>query len=490
MYYRLFLFILFICFISVTGQDLSNQYFNMNFTQIVQKLKSVSADGLSLEEQCLLIESQARLGNATKVFTNMQSLLAKFPDDVRVLNTAAIVHQALGQFEKAEHYLNHALQIEPENPLTLLTRTTLLLYQRRFPQAFECFQQVEKKNPEIKQSRLFQRIGYELYSALQNPVDLRHFLQNQHSFYLSQGLDEKAEKFQRKLQLLTKAGNRSLFWVSKTADRIELTMVDFAPDVFYKCLVLKSKNKTYKILLDTGNAVGWTIHHPDLLDLLETYSGMEQDISTGSVEKSLQGQQILTRLLDLGEFQIFNLMGYYFEKPRKNYFDANLNPIFIRNYVVTMDFIHSKFLLRSKTKFDRDLSGDNYIKLPFYGYEWPFVPVKINGYASALAMIETGAEDVSLKEEFARFVHLLLVPATKMWGEKQLNYFKIYNLGIWFDTDLLYRSEVEVWPRRFYDHLTGLYDQVMIGPFALQDRFIISFDPFDNVVVFQSPGRN
>ena len=477
----------------VNGQDLVSRYFEMDFAEIVNNLKDLPSDSMTLEQQCLFIESQARSGNGTEVFNDLQRLLSKFPENARVLTTAGILYHSLGKLTLAEIYLTRALQLAPQNCVALLAKTMLLLYLRRFSEAEACFTKVYEINPKLKTTQLFQRIGDELYGATLNPSKmLQYFEILQHNF-AQQNKEKKAERYRKKIRLLSGVQSDSLYQVFSPSDRVELPMVDFAPGVYYKCLILNLGKRSFRILLDTGNAVGWTVHHPDLLALLETRLGREQSVTTGSVEKSLESREILTTLLDLGDFKMASLPGYYFKKPRENYFDANLNPIFIRNRVVTLDFVHNKFLLRSKARFDRDLTVEsdyNQVKLPFYGYEWPFVPVLINGYAPALAMIETGAEDVSLKEAYSRFIHLPLKPAMKVWGERKLHYYKATEVSILLGPQLLYRSEMEIWPKRFYDRITGLYDQVMIGPFALQNRFIVSFDPFENVIMLQTPRRD
>ncbi|WP_456440444.1 tetratricopeptide repeat protein [Caldithrix abyssi] len=475
------------------GQDLAERYNQMDFAGIVRELQDVSPDCLTMEQQLLLAESQARLGDGGNALTELQRLLAKSPDDDRILTSAGIVYHSLGKFTLAEACLTRALELNPRNSKALLTRTMLLLYLRRFSEAEASFRQADKAAPGLRQTRLFQRIGSELYSATQRPADMRRYFEYLRDFYASKNDAEKSAKYRRKIRLLAAADDQLLYRVHSHAERVELPLVDLAPGVYYKCLLLPRDGKTYRILLDTGNAVGWTIHHPDLLTLLENRFGGEQSVATGSLEKSLKSRELLTVSLDLGDCKLTHLLGLFFKKPRENYFDANLNPIFIRNRVVTLDFVHNKFLLRSKAQFDRDLAAEplhSLVKLPFYGYEWPFVPVEVNGYASALAMIETGAEDLSLKEAFARFIHLPLTPATRVWGDRKLSYYEASEVSVQFGPHILYRPRVEIWPKRFYDRITGLYDQVMIGPFALQDRFIISFDPFDNVVVIQSARRD
>jgi len=472
------------------GQELSELYYQMDFEEIIQKLEKTPLDSLTADQQRLLIESQARTGNGHLVLKSLLQLMSENPYDDQILTTAGILYHSLGNLQQADAFLTSALRINPENSDALLAKAMLLLYFRRFAEAEEYFQRAGEVNPPLKQTQLYRLIGSELYSASLDPSKIIRYFEFLRNYYSSVNDIKRSRKYEGKIRLLAGIRDRSLYLVNTRSDRVEMAMVNFAPNVFYKCLILKNGNKSYKILLDTGNAVGWTVHNPELLTLLENRFGGMQNTSTGSLEKSFQSAEILTSSLDLGDFKIVNLLGNYFKKPRENYFDANLNPIFIRNRVVTLDFIHNKFLLRSKERFDRELSEESaqtVVKLPFYGYEWPFIPVLVNGYAAALAMIETGAEDVSMKEEFARFIHLPMNPAVKIWGNKKLAYFEASEVGIQMGTFLLYRTKLEIWPKRFYDRITGLYDQVMIGPFALESKFIISFDPFENMVVLQTP---
>ena len=146
-------------------------------------------------------------------------------------------------------------------------------------------------------------------------------------------------------------------------------------------------------------------------------------------------------------------------------------------------------MLRTKEKFDTDLKAkENYriTKLKVYGAFWPFIKVNVNGYAPGLAMIETGAEDLSVKLEYARRINLNLEPAVKTWRGKEYKFEKTKNLIVKAGSHIFMRDESEVWPVRFTDDLTGLYDSIMIGPYALNGNYILSFDPFANRIILES----
>ncbi|GAB4180507.1 MAG: hypothetical protein Kow00108_16920 [Calditrichia bacterium] len=472
------------------AQNVHTRYYEMDFKEFINELKRTPFNEMTPEQQRLWIESHARVGDGHSIFTTFQKWFSNHPVADQKFTTAGILFASLGQFQIADEFLSTAVRINERNYDAFLARTSLLMYLRQFNEAEASFLKAEQICQDIKHTGLYRNIGYELYNALFEVNKKIAFLEKIRKVYQTNKKSEKIHKTEERIRLFMNFKNQRLFKTVVSSVRIEVPMIDFAPGVFYKCLVLRMNGKEYKILLDTGNAVGWTIHDSNLLELLNTQIGTKSEIATGSVEKTLKSAEIITPSLKFDQFSVRNLSGYYFRKPRENYFDANLNPIFIRDYVVTMDFIHNKFILRTKQQFEKDLEKDKeYIctKLPFYGYEWPFIPVQINGYANALAMIETGAEDVILRKEFAEWIHLPLLSRIKKWGEKEYLYNETKHSTIRFGIFQLTREKMEVWPKRFYDHVTGLYYHVMIGPIALEGKYIVSFDPFDNVIIFQKP---
>jgi len=99
-------------------------------------------------------------------------------------------------------------------------------------------------------------------------------------------------------------------------------------------------------------------------------------------------------------------------------------------------------------------------------------------------MIEIGAQDIGIKLDFARKLGLPLLPRTRYLPDgKVYTYFKT-GMRMAAGPFSFERNAAEVWPfDRFYDHLTGFTADVYIGPLALADRFSITFDPFDNIII-------
>jgi hypothetical protein len=472
---------------SPAGAELTELTRAARFETIVARLADQPFAELSRAEQHLFIEGLVRTGETFRAATLMKDLLREGVPDADVLTLAGIVSTSTGDLARAEEYLTQALRIDPHHPWALTSSAMLMLYRREFDRATELYDRALAVDPNMAASVLFLRLGIKIRQLTGDRQRLTTAYQALVDYHDARGHQEAAARYAQEIDLLRASPPGPLLQVHTTADRVELPLVDFAPDVPYKCLLLEVGGVEYRILLDTGNAPGWTIHHPDLLDTLTNVFGGTVSTSTGSVETAFESRSLLTASLDFGPFRISRLQGLFFAKPREAYFDANLNPIFIRNRVVTMDYVNNRFLLRTKERFEQDLAETPaalVTRVPFYGWEWPFVPVQVNGYASTLAMIETGAEDVAVTLEFARFINMPVHEAVKEFRGKEYSYHQ-GSLDALIGTFLLHRPEVEVWPRRFYDTLTGLSDAVMIGPLALEGTFILHFDPFANQVVLQ-----
>jgi len=284
-----------------------------------------------------------------------------------------------------------------------------------------------------------------------------------------------------------------MYHVKTGSDKAILSFAEPFPDNQYITLPLQLKNKDFKVILDSGNAIGWMIHSRELKKLLNSENGGRAFVRIGRETGLLDGYQIYTDRIDFGEFSLRHLTGHYVPKPRPNYHDANLNPTMIRDRVVTLDFVSNRLILRSKEKFDEDLilllsqHPENICRLPWYGYKQPYVPVIINDERNGLAMIETGAEDIALRLSFARKLQKALEPEVKYLVDgRELRYFKT-PIKVSLGKFPFERKAADVWPfNRFYDWITGLGADVIIGPLALRGQMNLSFDPFDKKIVLSS----
>lgn len=475
---------------SQAGPGIPELFRAARFGAIVERLAEEPFDLLERAEQSMLIESLARTGEGFRAVPLLNRLLHEGDYDEELLTLCGIVNTSVGDLAKAEECLTQALQVNPGHPRALVSSSMLMLFLRNFSKAEELFERALAMEPELVSDPLFLLIGIKVRQLTGDPERLLSAYQALAEYHREAGHERSASRYEKDLEMLRESGPEPLFRVHTTSDRVELPMVDFTPGIPYKCLVLELEGAEYRIVLDTGNAPGWTVHDPSLLDKLDNVFGGMVSTSTGSVESAFDSRSLVTSALDFGPFRLSRLQGLFFPKPREAYFDGNLNPIFIQDRVVTMDYVNNRFLLRTKERFERDLSEipkTRFTRVPFYGWEWPFVPVKVNGYADTLAMIETGAEDIHVKLEFARFINMPLQEAVKTFRGREYSHHK-GNLDALVGTFLFHRSEVEVWPRRFSDNITGLSDSVMIGPVALEGTFIVHFDPFDNQVILQVEG--
>jgi|GEM_PF-1311593 len=454
------------------------------FDAVVAMLQSTAEAPLDRHSELLFLESMARLGRAFEIRPRILELLSGEPPAADLYATASAVFLAAGDIQAAEHFITLAQALDPDHHGALLNRTLLLIEQQHHAAAEATWAKVRRLYPALAQSRLGILVSRRLYQSSRNPDALRALRPEKNigpDVPTQGGPDTGIDSIYEDLPADT------WFAVDTTGERVSVPLVNFG-DTFYKCLIYEHQEKHYRILLDTGNAPGWTLHEPALQSVLVSRRGGGSRISTGSVDHELDSYHLRTDLLDFGSFTVQHLTGSFFAKPRENYFDGNLNPFFIRNRVVSMDFVHNRLLLRTAEAFREDRQSwpaGTYGEVAVYGHCWPFIPITVNGYAHGLAMLETGAEDISVKLEFARSIHLPLQEAVKEWRGQSYNYHQT-DLTVMVDTLVFHRPASEVWPVRFHDPLTGMADHVMIGPWALEGKYILTFDPFQRKVYLQT----
>ena len=488
MHNKKFVIIILISLLSIRvfpQQDFLILYKSKKFSEILKKGSEIGYGSLDMSQKLLYLESQARTGKGHEAIPEILKILNKKPVQSKTQTTASIIYHSTGKIKKAKKYINQALTLDSNNVKALFTKALILTDQHKINQATDILSMLIQRYPDYIKTRLYFLIGKRICKASGNPARMVDFLKT-HLKYLEK--ENRKDFIKAQIELYQRFINKPLFHIESTKDEVEIPLVNFKNSK-YKCLIFKHKNKKYYILLDTGNSPGWTLHEPELKDILISQKGNEDSISTGSVKGKLRSYQIVTDKIDLGDFSVNNLTGSYFRKPRKRYFDGNINPYFIENRVVTMDFINNKFILRTRDKFEEYLkSNEEYHRsvIKVIGTAWPFVPVHLNGYASGLAMIETGAEDLSLKLEYAKSINLPLTPKTKMWQGKKYHHHETDQLFVNIGNHVMMRNNSEVWPVRFHDELTGLFDSVMIGPYALDGKYILSFDPFENRIILET----
>jgi hypothetical protein len=189
---------------------------------------------------------------------------------------------------------------------------------------------------------------------------------------------------------------------------------------------------------------------------------------------------------------LINLAGMYVPKPHPSYPDANLNPLFIKDRVITLDFIKEVLILRSDERFQNDLDGilarsKHPLILPWYGYEEAFIPVTINGSWKALAMLETGAEDITLSLDFAKRHQMPLEPAEKYLASGKQSLFHRTPLTLSLGPLMFEKPSAEVWPLgQLTNSITGFAPDVILGPDFFKKGWAISFDSFEHRVILSN----
>jgi hypothetical protein len=193
--------------------------------------------------------------------------------------------------------------------------------------------------------------------------------------------------------------------------------------------------------------------------------------------------------LNLQDLKLQRLPGMYVPKPTPQFPDANLNPLFIQDRVVTLDFIKKLLIVRTSERFHDDLahSASKQARqsiLPWYGYDQAFVPVLVNGTNQALALIETGADDITMNLDYAKDQDATLETAIKYLptGEEFPYYRTPLRMNIGHFN--IHRNSTEVWSfKKMADPLTGLMPEILLGPGFFSGRFVVTFDPFNKRIL-------
>lgn len=469
--------------------DLTKAYWEANFSLIVDYFQKKDFKELPLQEKLLYIECLARTAQSQVAEEKMNQVLADNLISSDVLTTAGIVNFSMGRLKETEEFIDKALRLDPDHQKASLAKIMILLYLQQHREAEALYEKFVKKYRLLADTFFVYLVGTELYHASRNLRKIsRLYERRANKFRKSE--KRNYENLKKNSRLFRKASRVEAFYVTTSKDKVVVPFAESLKQGQYAALYLEIKDKNFKVLLDTGNEVGWIIHSSELNKSLNSKKGGITLIQIGTEEGFLHGTHIYSKRLDFGDFSIDHLTGAYIPKPHQRYHEANFNPAFIRNRVVTLDYIGEKLILRTKERFDQDLNSvaasrlGDFTKLPWFGYKHAFIPVLASGKTDALAMIETGAADITLRLDFARNLRLSLEPAVRYVSTgKEFRYHKTsikISAGL-FQFD---RRGAEVWPLdRFLNRITGLAPDVIIGPSALKGRLVLSFDPFDKKIV-------
>ena len=465
---------------------LEKLYLDAKFTYIVEQYNSGKFKNLTFKENLIIIKSLARIGHGGLALKKLKPLLVKYASSVDVLTASGIVNISLGRLNEANSHIDRALEIDKNSHRAILAKVVCLMFCQQYGKAEAWYEKLSRKKSDWSDSYLAYLVGIDLYRASRNSLEIMD-LYNKKSKMVKKSNRKYYKDLRANYRLYQRAKKGKLFDVETVSDKIVLPLVKRRWRMRFSYFTLKVKDKEYKVILDTGNASGWMIHNRELKEYFNAERGGNTLVRIGSEAGLLDGYNVFSKKVNFGDFSINNLIGVYVPKPYPRFFDANLNPIFIRNRVFTIDFVKQNVVIRTKQRFDKDLLSSSYkkiSKLPWYGYKNAFVPVEIRDKGGGLAIIETGAEDIALKLDFARVIGLDLKPKKKYLASGKVSEYFVTPVKITMGTIQFQRKAAEVWPMdRFYNRLTGYTSDVVLGPKALRQKYILSFDPFDKKII-------
>jgi len=386
------------------------------------------------------------------------------PAQARV--AAAVVALAAGDFAGARAQLDAARAVGSLDAHGWLVEAVTRLYEGRAGAAAAAYRRALAARPSLAGTRYAVLVGQAIFRATGDAAALAAFPGADAAFYAA-------------------AGAAPLFMTRVAADSVALPLTACWPGSPYRCIDLVVGGRVYRVLLDTGNSPGWTVHDSTLAAVLTVVDGGAQRAWTGSAG-AVRSHRFLMEKVDFGGFSLRHVPGVFFAKPTLPYFDANLNPFEVRDRVVTLDYGRGLFIVRSKARFDRWLRAQPraaWTRVPVAGYEWPFVPATVDG-RPATALIETGAEALALSRAYAERTGIPLTAVTQLFRGRE---FRLHRAGLRaaIGTLSLPGDSAQVPASQVVDPLTGFAWDLMVGPGVLDPGFALSFDPFDRVAVLE-----
>ncbi|UCH97591.1 MAG: hypothetical protein JSV88_12290 [Candidatus Aminicenantes bacterium] len=469
----------------VSDINVDRLYLDAGFPRIVEHFEKKDYQKLSLKEKLFFIESLARTSGGFQAKEKLEPLLSVHSSDPGVLATGGAVYLSLGELERARTYIDRALTLRPGFNRAIISRSLLLLYYREFNEARKWYEKLLSLDKEWSGSEFVFLVGIDVYRACADPKKLSE-LYKTHAQKVKKTNKRYYESLKANSRMHKRAGGNRFFQVETGSDRIAVPFVLGKKTLRLNTIPLTVKGKIFKVLLDTGNATGWLVHSRELNELLKPKTGGRTKARIGTESGMLDGYRQYYRTIDFNFFKLHHVNGIYVPKPHPDFPDANLNPSCITDRVVTIDFVKRELVLQTKEKFESCLSAqprESISRFVWYGYKFPSILVKVRG-KQGLAMVETGAEDIALKLDFLQGLQLQLVPRTKYLANGQV--FKYHHAAVVLSIGnfLFKRKAAEVWPlNRFYNRITGVSPDVVIGPKAFEGEFTVSFDSFDKQII-------
>lgn len=472
-------------------ESIKDIYLNGRFGNIVEKYKEQDIDKKRPDLQLLYLESLIRTGEdqrAERLFEKIKKAPGN-KSSISVLE--GMIHLSKGDLISTASSIKSILKGKLNSTSLIQLRFFIELYNRNFNAADSLLSTLLNHTSGFGKSNLFFLLASEFYRAAMDFKKLSSLYRQKmkgikkrdnRNYYANLKLNHKLYK--------NKSG--IYFRIDSEQERVEIPFESGKKGAL-KSIVLKRGNKKFSILLDTGNTSGWLVHSRDLREELKSLKGGRTVMQVGTESGKLDGFNIFCRALDFEKFKISGLYGNYIPKPRQDFFDANLNPAMIRNRIVSMDFINNRLILRTRERFFADIENSErmeVMKIPWFGHKYPMVPVICNT-KNSLAIIETGAENISIRSDFASRLGIPLTERSKYLSNGKVFKYFLGSINVQLGKYLFVRDKAEVWPlKRFRNRLTGFAPHVIIGPRALEGKFVLSFVPGENIMVFEYERKN
>ena len=454
------------------NNDIKEIYLEGEFGKIIEKYNESGPDKWGIEIQLIYIESLIRDGESERAGNLIRKAISAggMSPGLRILEGMKAL--AEGDLIAAEDI---AVSVDEKNRgvgTLLQLKFYIELYKRNFIKAESILSELHSHESGFGESRLFFLMSAEYYRVAKEFGKLSHLYKER-----MKGLSKRKNRdYYMNLKhnyKLYKTKTDQVFWADSDSDKIVIPFEKNGKGAL-KSISLKKGEEEFSILLDTGNTSGWLIHSRDLRENLKSVNGGRIVMQVGTESGNLDGFNIFSRILEFENFSIKGMFGNYIPKPRSDFFDANLNPAMIRNRIVTLDFINDCLVLRTKERFDSDMVKNEkmeIMKIPWYGYKYPMVPV-ISNSRNSLAIIETGAENISVRSDFAVQLGISMTPRSKYLSNGEVFQYSLGAINVQLGKYIFVRNDAEIWPLlRFRNNMTGFAPHIIIGPVALSGKF-------------------
>ncbi len=465
--------------------DLTAHYEARRLGEVLAALPDSSFAGLPLAHQLLHLLAEARGARGYHALDQLQAVLARHPDDPAVRATAAVVYHAAGRLDDAAAHARAALDADPGQVEAWRAVAMLRLHRHDPGGALAAYREARRAAPDRVGGFWDVLFGQSIAEGLGEGAVRADALEARARVHEAAGSAEAAVEARDRASLYRLVAGLPFFTGTSRADAVVLPFERCFESTPYRCIDLLAGGTAYRVLVDSGNEYGFGVHSPGLRDAIATYRGGTTSVTTGSVDTAMAASDFFADSVILGGLVLHNVPAVASPKVREPYWDANLNPFFIRGRVVTLDYVTGRMIARTSDRFHRDLarSSNPVARVPMYDPDRPYIMADVNGHR-ATAVIETGAEILSLTAEFADLAGLPLRSGTRRWRDQLLDVRRT-DVDVAIGGLPFFSDSVEAWPGRVGDLCTGLLYDVVVGPGSLEGRFSLSYDPFDRVVVLE-----